>query len=100
MAEATSRTFTTQDRWSVPLKYVSDILHTEEAFMEEQYTHTNTHTHTHTHTHIHIQTLWNYNTSYDNSYYSSVVTNTPTEGCHFSLKETKRKHVFVDSIKT
>ena len=59
-----------------------------------------THTHTHTYTHIHIQTLWNYNTSYDNSYYSSMVTNTPTEGCHFSLKETERKHAFVDSIKT
>ena len=96
MAEATSRKFTTQDRWFVPLKYVSDILHTEEAFMVEQYTQT----HTHTYTHIHIQILWNYNTSYDNSYYSSMVTNTPTEGCHFSLKETERKHAFVDSIKT
>ena len=29
-----------------------------------------------------------------------MVTNTPTEGCHFSLKETERKHAFVDSIKT
>ena len=98
MAEATSRTFTTQDRWPVSLKYVSVILHTEEAFMMEEYT--RTHTHTHTYTHIHIQTLWNYNISYDNSYYSSMVTNTPTEGCHFSLKETERKHAFVDSIKT
>ena len=64
--------------------------------MMEEYTRT----HTHTYTHIHIQTLWNYNISYDNSYYSSMVTNTPTEGCHFSLKETERKHAFVDSIKT
>ena len=39
------------------LKYVLDILQTEEAFAVEEYkqthTHTNKHTHTHTHTHTH-----------------------------------------------
>ena len=30
------------------LKYVSDILQTEEAFTVEEYKHTHTHTHTHT----------------------------------------------------
>ena len=46
------------------LKYVSDILQTEEAFTMEEYTHThtythpctNTHTHTHTNTHTHTHT--------------------------------------------
>ena len=40
------------------LKYVSDILQTEEAFTVEEYkhTHTNTHTHTHTHTRTHART--------------------------------------------
>ena len=33
------------------LKYVSDILQTEEAFTVEEYKHTHTHTHTYTHTH-------------------------------------------------
>ena len=32
------------------LKYVSDILQTEEAFRVEEYKNTHTHTHTHTHT--------------------------------------------------
>ena len=31
------------------LKYVLDILQTEEAFTVEEYKHTHTHTHTHTH---------------------------------------------------
>ena len=35
------------------LKYVLDILQTEEAFMLEEYKHTHTHTHTRTHTHTH-----------------------------------------------
>ena len=44
------------------LKYVSDILQTEEAFTMEEYTHTHTytpmhkHTHTQTHTHTHTRT--------------------------------------------
>ena len=38
------------------LKYVLDILQTEEAFTVEEYTHTYTHTHTHTHTHSHTHT--------------------------------------------
>ena len=33
------------------LRYVLDILHTEEAFTVEEYNHTQTHAHTHTHTH-------------------------------------------------
>ena len=38
------------------LKYVSDILQTEEAFTMEEYTHTHTHTHAQTHTHTHTHT--------------------------------------------
>ena len=38
------------------LKYVSDILQTEEAFTMEEYTHTHTHTHAETHTHTHAHT--------------------------------------------
>ena len=44
------------------LKYVLDILQTEEAFTVEEYKHTHTHTHartharTHTHTHTHTHT--------------------------------------------
>ena len=34
---------------SVPLKYVSDIMQSEEAFTVEECKHTHTHTHTHTH---------------------------------------------------
>ena len=44
------------------LKYVSDILQTEEAFTVEEYkpTHTHTHAHnTHTHTHTHTHTRKN-----------------------------------------
>ena len=37
------------------LKYVLDILQTEEAFTVEEYKHTRTQTHTHTHTHTHTQ---------------------------------------------
>ena len=39
------------------LKYVLDILQTEEAFTVEEYKHTHTHTHKHTHIHtcIHKQ---------------------------------------------
>ena len=37
------------------LKYVLDILQTEEAFTVEEYKHTQTHTHTHTHTHTRKQ---------------------------------------------
>ena len=48
---------TTQHRSSVPLRYVSDILQTEEAFTLEEYKHTHTHTLTHTHTHTHTKTL-------------------------------------------
>ena len=43
------------------LKYVSNILQTEEAFTVEEYkpthTHTDTHAHTHTHTHTHTKEL-------------------------------------------
>ena len=39
------------------LKYVLDILQTEEAIMVEEYKQTNTHTHTHTHTHTQKQQL-------------------------------------------
>ena len=39
------------------LRYVLDILQTEEAFKVEEYKHTHTHVHTHTHTHTHIFTL-------------------------------------------
>ena len=35
------------------LKYVSDILQTEEAFTVEKHTHTHTHTHTRVHAHYH-----------------------------------------------
>ena len=42
LAEASSKIFTTQDRWSVPLTYVSDILQMEEAFTGEEYTHKHT----------------------------------------------------------
>ena len=38
------------------LKYVLDILQTEEAFMVEESKHTHTHTHTHTHIHTHKHT--------------------------------------------
>ena len=38
------------------VKYVLDILQTEEAFTVEEYTHTYTHTHTHTHSHTHTHT--------------------------------------------
>ena len=38
------------------LKYVLDILQTEEAFTVKEYTHTRTHTHTHTHTHTETHT--------------------------------------------
>ena len=44
---------TTQGRCFLPLKYVSDILQTEEAFTMKEYKHTHAHTHTHTHTHTH-----------------------------------------------
>ena len=33
---------TTQDRWVVPLKYVSDIFQTKEAFTVKEYKHTHT----------------------------------------------------------
>ena len=49
-----------------------------------------THTHTHTYTHIHIQTLWNYNISYDNSYYSSMVTNTDWRMSFFTERNWKK----------
>ena len=42
LAEAQRLILTTQYRWSVPLKYVSDILQTEEAFTVEEYKHTHT----------------------------------------------------------
>ena len=38
------------------LKYVSDILQTEEAFTVEEYKHTHAHAHTHTHTHTYTHT--------------------------------------------
>ena len=38
------------------LKYVLDILQTEETFTVEEYKHTHTHTHTNTHTHTHTHT--------------------------------------------
>ena len=41
LAEATRLIFTAEDRWSVPLAYVRDILHTEEAFTVEEYKHSN-----------------------------------------------------------
>ena len=44
------------------LKYVSDILQTEEAFTMEEYTHTHTHTHAQTHTHTHTHTHTNTHT--------------------------------------
>ena len=37
------------------LKYVLDILQTEEAIMVEEYKHKHKHKHTHTHTHTHTQ---------------------------------------------
>ena len=37
--------FTTQDRWSVSLKYISDILQSEEAFTVAEYKHTHARTH-------------------------------------------------------
>ena len=61
LAEEPKLIFTTQDRSSSPLKYVLDILQTEEAFTVEEYrdthTHTHAHTHTHTYTHTHTHTL-------------------------------------------
>ena len=39
------------------LKYISDILQTEEVFTVEEYTYTHTHTQTHTQTHSHIHTM-------------------------------------------
>ena len=50
------------------LKYVLDILQTEEAFTVKEYKHTRTHTHahTHTHTHTHISVLLK-NTDFTNS---------------------------------
>ena len=38
------------------LKYVLDILQTEEAFTAKEYKHTHTHTHTHPHIHTHTHT--------------------------------------------
>ena len=59
MVEEPDITVTTQDRWSVPLKYVQEIGAEKEAFTVKEYkdinTHTNKHTHTHTHTHAHTQ---------------------------------------------
>ena len=44
----------------MPLKYVEDILQTEDVLTVEEYTDTHTHTrtrtHTHTHTHMHTHT--------------------------------------------
>ena len=45
MAEAPKWIFTTRDRWSVPLKYVLDILQSEEAFTVAEYKYTHTHKH-------------------------------------------------------
>ena len=56
LAEAPSWTLTTQDRWSMSLKYISDTLQTEEVFTVEEYTYIHTHTHTHKHTHKHTHT--------------------------------------------
>ena len=42
MEEAPKLIFTTQDRWSVPLKCVLDILQREEAFTVKEYNHTHT----------------------------------------------------------
>ena len=59
------------------LKYVSDILQTEEAFTMEEYTHTyththaQTHTHTHTHTHKHTHTRTRTPNLFDKSYFYS-----------------------------
>ena len=38
------------------LKYVLDILHTEEEFTVKEYKHPHTHSHTRTHTHTHTHT--------------------------------------------
>ena len=46
LAEAPREISKTQDRWCVPLKYVLDILQSEEIFTVEEYKHTHTHTHT------------------------------------------------------
>ena len=50
LAEAPRLLFTIQDLWSVPLKYVSDILLTEEAVTVEEQTHAHKDTHTYTDT--------------------------------------------------
>ena len=42
------------------LRYVLDILQTEEAFTVEEYKHTHTYTHTHTHTHTETSPLIRY----------------------------------------
>ena len=54
------------------LKYVLDILQTEEAFTGEEYKHTHTHTqkHTETHTHTHQQQIRK--SSY---YYVTIISN-------------------------
>ena len=43
------------------LKYVLDILQTEEAFTVEEHKHTHAHTHTHTHTYTHTDIISNLN---------------------------------------
>ena len=56
------------------LKYVLDILQTEEAFTDEEYkhTHTQTHTHTNTHTHTHAHT---HQQQIRKSYYVTIISN-------------------------
>ena len=39
LAEVPRLIFTTQDHWSVPLRYALDILQTEQAFMVKEYKH-------------------------------------------------------------
>ena len=49
MAEVPRLMLTAQDCWSVPLKYVQDIL--SDRLITQAHTHTHTHTHTQTYTH-------------------------------------------------
>ena len=49
MAEVPRLILTAQDCWSVPLKYVQDIL--SDRLISQTHTHTHTHTHTQTYTH-------------------------------------------------
>ena len=49
MAEVPRLILTAQDCWSVPLKYVQDIL--SDRLITQTHTHTHTHTHTQTYTH-------------------------------------------------